>query len=210
MGLLESRDVEAALDFALGKPEVDHVGAYGASMGAAALIEAAARRKEIGALALEGAFPTLEEQFLRTVDIEILRPFVRFFAEREAGLSISELRPIDQIASIQPRPVYILHGEADRIIPSDSGQRLYAAAGEPRMLWLEPDVGHVGMYAADVQRFEQRLLRFFAKSLLTATSSDLRPACSPWVQTGVSHAQQLKPMLERRLLGRLAPDRVCA
>lgn len=197
MGLLEARDVEAALDFALHQPEVDQVGAYGASMGAAALIEAAARREEISALALEGAFTTLEEQFQRTVNIDILRPFVRFFAERETGLSISELRPIDRIATIQPRPVYILHGEADRVIPPDSGQRLYAAAGEPRMLWLEPDVGHVGMFAADAQRFEQKLLRFFAASLLSAASFDLRIACCPWVRTRASRAPQLEPVLDR-------------
>ena len=37
LGYLESRDVEAALDFALKQPDVEHIGAWGGSMGGASL-----------------------------------------------------------------------------------------------------------------------------------------------------------------------------
>jgi pimeloyl-ACP methyl ester carboxylesterase len=171
MGLLEARDVEAALDFALAQTDVERVGAYGGSMGAAALIEAAARRDEIYALVLEGAFPTLEEQFRRTVDLGILRPFVQLFAEREAGFAVDDLRPIDQIPKIQPRPVFILQGQEDRVIPPDSAQRLFGAAGDPRRLWLEPNVGHVGMFAADPEGFEGEVIGFFDEVLLQGMAS---------------------------------------
>jgi fermentation-respiration switch protein FrsA (DUF1100 family) len=166
MGLLESRDVEAALAFVLARTDAAPVGAYGGSMGAVALIEAAARREEIGALALEGAFPTLEEQFQRTVGIALLRPLVRLFAEREAGFELKDLRPIDRIAQIQPRPVSILQGMEDSVIPPDSAMRLYRAAGEPRRLWLGPNAGHVGMYAADPEGFEREVIGFFDEFLL--------------------------------------------
>lgn len=166
MGLLESRDVEAALSYVLARSDSVRIGAYGASMGAVALIEAAARRDQIGALVLEGTFPTLEEQFQRTVGIAWLRPMVRWFAEREAGFKVADLRPVDQISQIQPRPVYILHGGADQVIPATSGLRMFEAAGEPRRLWLEPNAGHVGMYAADPEGFEQRVIGFFDQALI--------------------------------------------
>lgn len=192
MGLLESIDVEAALDFALDQPGVEHVGAYGASMGAVALIEAAARREEIAALAVEGAFPTLEGQFQRTVHIEVLRPFVRFFAEREAGLHMAELRPIDIISRIQPRPLYILQGEADTVVPPNSALRLYHAAGDPRTLWLAPNVGHVGMYAARAAQFEENLLQFFLEALLAEPSAAWPTSVAGQVRGGLILERQRK------------------
>src|SRR5215216_4996315 len=49
IGYLEVLDVKAALDYALTQPNVEHVGAWGGSMGGATLIRATAQSPEIEA-----------------------------------------------------------------------------------------------------------------------------------------------------------------
>jgi fermentation-respiration switch protein FrsA (DUF1100 family) len=39
-------------------------------------------------------------------------------------------------------PVFIVHGEADDIVPVEMGKRLFAAANEPKEIVTLPGVGH--------------------------------------------------------------------
>ena len=174
MGYQEAMDVEAALDFALSQPDLDMVGALGESMGAAAVIQAAARRPEIAAMVADSSFASLEEEIEIVVPQAILRPLVRFFAERETGLNIGDLRPIERIGEISPRPVFIIQGMADSAIPADSAQRLYDAAGEPRRLWIEPGVEHMGVQNARPAEYERRVIEFFTAALLSRDQSGAR------------------------------------
>jgi len=45
-------------------------------------------------------------------------------------------------ARIAPTPLLIVHGDRDRYFPLDHAEALYAAAGEPRELWVERGYGH--------------------------------------------------------------------
>ena len=166
LGYHEALDVEAALDFAFRQSDVERVGAWGGSMVAVAVIEAAARRTEIGAVIADSAFPTLEDALNQAVSVPALRPIIRFFAERESGVRVDSLRPVDQIGRISPRPVFIIQGASDDFIPPDSIQRLYEAAGEPRSFWLGPGVGHAQMFSTYPDQYEQRVIAFFDSSLL--------------------------------------------
>jgi uncharacterized protein len=141
------------------------VGAFGLSMGAATLIRAAARYPQIEAVAADSAYSSLEDVFIDAIP-NPLRPFVRFFAERETGASIRDVSPLDDIGQISPRPVFILQGERDTVIPADSAVRLYERAGEPRELWVAPGVGHAGMFWSLGAEYERRVLAFFDQHLL--------------------------------------------
>ena len=166
LGYYEALDVEAALDFALRQSNVEQVGAWGSSMGAVAVIEAAARRAEIGAVITDSAFPTLEDALHQAVSLAVLRPIIRFFAERESGVRVDMLRPVDQVGRISPRPVFIIQGASDDFIPPGSIQRLFEAAGEPRSFWLGPGVGHAQMFNTYPDEYEQRAIAFFDASIL--------------------------------------------
>src|SRR5215207_8811392 len=132
LGYYETLDARAALEFALAQPGVEHVGAWGGSMGAVTMIRAAAQYPGIEALVADSPFAALEEEMNLQVPFPLMRSLIRFFAERESGVQVTSVRPLDDIARISPRPVFLIQGLGDGMVPLDSAQRLYDAAGEPR------------------------------------------------------------------------------
>ena len=166
VGYLEVLDVKAALDYALAQPEVKHVGGWGGSMGAATLIRAAAQYPEIEALFVDSSFASMEDEFDYLVPYPILNPLAKFLAEIRTGISLDDVSPVNVIARISPRPVYIVHSSADKVAPPDAGQVLYEAAHEPKFLWLEDGVPHQQIFLSNSQRYKKRLIGFFDEWLL--------------------------------------------
>jgi uncharacterized protein len=166
LGYYEVLDAKAALDFVLAQPGVEHAGAWGGSMGAVTMIRASAQYPEIEALVADSPFVTLEEEMDLRVPFPVMRWLIRFFAERESGVSVSSVRPVDDIVRISPRPVFLIQGMGDGMVPLDSAERLYDAAGEPRQLWTEKDVPHLNMYAFYKTRYAKRVIKFFDEYLL--------------------------------------------
>jgi fermentation-respiration switch protein FrsA (DUF1100 family) len=166
LGYYEVLDAKAALDFALVQPGVEHIGAWGGSMGAVTMIRATAQYPEIEALVADSPFATLEEEMGRRVPFPVMRSLIQFFAERASGVRVNSVRPVDDIARISPRPVFLIQGMGDGMVPLDSAERLYEAAGEPRQLWTEKGVPHLNMYAFYKTRYTKRVIRFFDAYLL--------------------------------------------
>jgi uncharacterized protein len=166
LGYYEVLDVKAALDYALAQPGVKHVGGWGGSMGAVTMIRAAAQYPQIEAVVADSPFSTLEEEFNVLVPFPVIRPLIRFFAEMETGVSMDIVRAVDDIRVINPRPVYIIQGKGDAMLPPDSAQRIFDAAGEPKFLWTEADVPHLNMYAYYRLRYTKRVIKFFDEYLL--------------------------------------------
>src|SRR5229473_1463262 len=61
----------------------------------------------------------------------------------------SQLFGAHVVAELAPRPLLLLHGTADSILPHECSERLYERAQEPRTLKLFPGVGHRFTEAAD-------------------------------------------------------------
>lgn len=166
LGYYEVLDAKAALDFALAQPGVEHIGAWGGSMGAVTMIRATAQYPEIEALVADSPFATLEDEMDLRVPFPVLRSLIRFFAERASGVTVDSVRPLDDIARISPRPIFLIQGMGDGMVPLNSADRLYEAASEPRQLWIENDVPHLNMYAFYKERYTKRVIKFFDKYLL--------------------------------------------
>ena len=130
------------------------------------MIRAAAEYPEIEALFLDSSFASMEDEFDYLVPYPILNPLAKILAEMRTGISLDDVRPVDAIARISPRPVYIVHSAADKVAPPDAGERLYHAAREPKFLWVEENVPHQQIYLANPRRYRKRLIGFFDEWLL--------------------------------------------
>lgn len=184
-GVHEIRDVQAAVDWLSSRPEVDaeRIGAAGESMGAAALLYAAARIPELKAVVAESPFPSLADM----VDIGIRQrtdlptfpfaPLIVWFAEQEAGLPITSVDATKDIELISPRPVFLMHGGRDEEVPPESGEILFQAAHEPKVYWYDPEVTHADFAEMRPEEFEHRVVAFFDAALCVG-SEGRRPFIS--------------------------------
>jgi len=172
-GYAETDDVLAAVDYLLSRPDVDpqRIGILGGSLGAATAIRAAARSTYLKVVVAESAFTSLEDGVASSFAVFSGLPAFPFapltvvFAQWQTGLRISEVRPIDDIPSIAPRPVFIIHGTDDDLIPVEQGLRLYEAAGEPKELWMVDMMGHRSALGIFPDEYEKRVIGFFGKAL---------------------------------------------
>ncbi len=164
LGYKEQLDMEAALHYALAQPEVQHVGAWGGSMGAATVLLTAAKHPEIEAVISDSAYPSLEDVLKLNMPNPFLQPFVLFFSKMQGG-NLNEVRPVDQIAKISPRAVFIIDGWEGGAIAMNAPQRLFEAANEPKKLWVEDGVPHLGMFSHNPQKYIKRVLGFLDEYL---------------------------------------------
>ena len=165
-GYLEVLDVKAALKYVLSQPDVKHIGAWGGSMGGATIIRAAAIFPEIEAVFVDSSFDSLDDEFNYLVPYPVINPLAKFIATAETGISLDKVDPLDDIAKISPRPVYIVQGKGDTVAPPDAGEKLFNAAREPRFLWEEDNVLHLQMYLTYPRKYQRRLTDFFNQWLL--------------------------------------------
>ncbi len=60
----------------------------------------------------------------------------------ESAEALTEYEPEQLVGRISPRPLLLIHGDADRMVPLDESRALLAHAGEPSQLLVLPGVGH--------------------------------------------------------------------
>ena len=135
-------------------------------MGAATIILTAAKRTEIEAVVSDSAFPTLEDVMRLNMPIEALQPLSVFFGEWSSVSDIDQVRPVDEIGKISPRAVFVIDGWQGAAVIMNSPYRLYDAANEPKQIWVEDGVPHLGTYGNDPLEYKKRMTEFFDKWLL--------------------------------------------
>ncbi len=173
LGYHEQKDVAAALGVLKKRQEIDpaRIGIYGFSMGGATAILAAAKSHDFSAVVADSAFTSLRDQ-ARTAVTGFYHlppfPFVNLSVlgyELYFQTSVTNISPVAAIGTLSPTPVLIIAGEGDRLIPADNGRALYAAAKEPKELWIIPVAEHGGTLAAVGRGYEKRVGEFFEKYL---------------------------------------------
>lgn len=145
-----ARDLEAMLTFMHGVPQVDtsRIILLGSSMGAAVAIYVAAHHLDVAGLVTYASPASMTPRANPTEALEQLRHLgvirnPEFPSSVEAWNQESlELSPIRWIEFIAPRPLLLLHGELDNLIPPDNAHLLFEQAGNPKEILILPNAGH--------------------------------------------------------------------
>lgn len=172
-GALERLDLRSVVDNVASRPHVEptRIGAFGFSVGAAVTIMAAARDYRIRAVVADSAWATAHTWLRPTLREALLHPRAPFttpslkLAELRGGLRLGELRPVDDVGRIAPRPLLLLHGTADEVVLPEDADALLAAAGEPKELRLVPGAAHTDTIATGGASGSPAVSRFFARAL---------------------------------------------
>jgi uncharacterized protein len=171
LGYREVQDFYSAIDYVLERIPAARIGVIGYSMGASVAIMGSARRPEVRCVLADSPFARHRDVVAHNVQrvthlfgktITLLADQFLFYL---AGYHGSDVEPIRDVALLAPRPLFVIHGTADRIIPVEQAIEVYRAAEQPKELWLAEGAGHCGAYFQDRSFYSARAVGYFLRYL---------------------------------------------
>lgn len=172
LGYREMRDFYGALDYVGQRVPGAAIGVIGFSMGASIAIIGSARRPDVRCVIADSPFASHDAVVAHNVarvthlSGRLIVSVADVILARRAGYHASDVAPEREVAAIAPRPLLIIHGTQDETIPVAQALRVYAAAREPKELWLGLGAGHCGTYFLDRPAYTRRAAAFFRRHLV--------------------------------------------
>src|SRR5689334_12462616 len=118
----ELRDAEAAVAYVLQRVPEARLGIIGYSMGASVALLLAARAPRVAAIVADSPFTGIAEVVAHgaarlRVPPRLVVPMADRMTNWRYGYRFGAVRPIEALAAISPRPLLLIHGDADSLIP---------------------------------------------------------------------------------------------
>jgi alpha-beta hydrolase superfamily lysophospholipase len=181
----EIHDTEAAVAYLKSRPDADPegIGFFGISKGAGAGLFVASRDPYIRCCVTDGVFGTYSTM------VPYMRQWFRIYSnfwslqgvlpswyygmvgldglrqiERERHCRFPHLERI--VGRLSPRPLLMIHGEADNYIKAEMAQVVFERAGEPKEFWLVEGAKHNQALHLAGEEYRNRVLRFFEQHLV--------------------------------------------
>ena len=92
-------------------------------------------------------------------------PIILWHAERMVGTTTSDIVPEKAASLLGERPLFIVHGEDDPLIPVESAHRIHKAASGPSKVWTVPDCTHAQAPSVATEEYTRRVNEFFQAAL---------------------------------------------
>lgn len=172
MGYFERRDLLAAEKFLLERG-YDRIGVLGFSMGGAVAISGAPLAQNIRGVVADGSFVWLRDAIYegmreRGIPGSVAKPLA-YLALKAAGWRLgADLEDADPglwAGKIAPRALLLIHGNQDPYTSTEEVRAMYAAAGDPKELWIVPEAGHRNVDEVEPEAYKQKVLDFFERYL---------------------------------------------
>jgi dipeptidyl aminopeptidase/acylaminoacyl peptidase len=148
-----SQDLGAAIDFLYNLKQIDKARfcLLGFSGGAAVSVYTAAQDSRVSAVVTCACPADFDSLSQKETPLETIQRFRQIGAIRDKDFppSIEDwqkgfetITPINWIDKISPRPLLLVHGDADELIPLEHAHKLYNKAKEPKELKIIPGAKH--------------------------------------------------------------------
>jgi dipeptidyl aminopeptidase/acylaminoacyl peptidase len=171
MGRSERADLCAVMTWAQRQGFTrDRIGWLGYSMGAATLLMEAAQNPDIQVAVVDSPYGDLP-QLLKTQLTKHshlpswFNPGILAAARWVYGVRTDDLIPIQAARAWGERPLLLIHGESDSVVPVSQAYQLARAAGTSCLTLTLPGVDHVQAYATDPQTYVATIEHFFRDHL---------------------------------------------
>jgi len=149
----------------------------GASMGAAALVAAAADGgpdgQAIEAVAVYGTYDNLGSLVQSMCDTYFVPPMGWMaihlglpIADAHVGRRLGQFSPADEVKALWPRPIFVIHGRRDRVIDFRHGQNLLDSAMQPKYHYWVDESDHNAVVSDPVLSRAVRLFFDRAHSII--------------------------------------------
>ncbi len=173
IGYLEIRDAEAAVKTVkqLYPQQAQKLGIYGLSMGGAVAVYEGAHNKYIQCVVAEGCYYSYEKVVARWARVHKHTPYfplvalTLFFARKRLGLNPEQFSPKHNIKKLKGKPLFLINGSDDTLAPRHDARKLFAAAEEPKQMWIVANAAHTQSAMVAGKQYQNRLAEFFTKYL---------------------------------------------
>lgn len=175
MGLWETADLAAALDWVESRVHRPEVALFGFSMGAVVAL-LGGDDPRVRAIVADSAFPS-QRAVLEHVAVGDARrwlggridgrrflPAVEWWHRRRGKPAFDAIAPERAVAALEGTPVLYVHGSRDRYVPPALADRLVEAAPEPKETWRVEGAHHCGAYFADRREYVRRMVEFLDRA----------------------------------------------
>jgi fermentation-respiration switch protein FrsA (DUF1100 family) len=158
-------DINSAMAYLLQRADLDseRIVILGQSLGGALAIYNVAHspyRQKIKALITESVFSDYEG----IVREKLSSFWLTWPLQWPLALTIdNDYSPLTVVGKVSPIPLLIIHGDNDNIVPLSHGQTLFAAAAQPREMWVVPNGGHIEAFRH--KEYQARLLEYLERVL---------------------------------------------
>lgn len=169
-GITEKDDVRAIIDWLKREraAEARVVVGLGSSLGAMALIRAAAEDSRVAAVVLDRFVSQREIALHHTRHVPLLGAGLTYatlsWMSLLAGADFLGTSAEAAVAAFGDRPLLVVHGADDVLMPAAHSQRLYDAARGPREIWFGPGP-HSNILTTAPDEYSERLFDFLARTL---------------------------------------------
>ncbi len=182
-------DVKAALAYLKGRSDGDPrgIGFFGVSKGGGAGLLAAAGDPYVRCFVTDGVFATY------TTMVSYMCKWIAIYSDRYwiqhllptwfyGLMALESLRQIGRergcrfphlegaVRKLSPRPLLMIHGDADTYIKPDMARMLFDRAGTPKEFWLVQGAKHNQAIQVAGEEYQRRVLDFFDKHLAETKS----------------------------------------
>lgn len=177
MGAREVLELQAVVALARARVREARIGLLGYSLGASVSLLGAAGEPGVEALVLDSPFADARQVIRENVRRSARLPGAPFvwlaglWLRWRTGARLEDASPIAVLSSLEPRPLFFIHGGADEITPVHHSRALYDAYRGPREIWVVQGSPHAGAYYADRSLYVERVAGFFGRHLGLAPSS---------------------------------------
>jgi pimeloyl-ACP methyl ester carboxylesterase len=167
LGRREREDIRAVMNWARDEGFTnDRVGWLGYSMGGSTILMEAARNPQIHAAVIDSPYGDLPQILDNQLSAHSglpgwFNPGILLAARLVYGVRTDDLIPIRSARSWGTRPLLLIHGESDTIVPVRQARELAAAAGASCLAMTLPGVEHVQAYSSDPLRYVSLVGSFF-------------------------------------------------
>ena len=172
LGADEQRDVLGAVAYLEGRGfSAERLGFWAHSMGAATVLLAAASSPALHTIVADSSFARLEDLLAKELPRasglpSFFNPPILLFGRLLFGMDTTVLNPVDAVAALPPRSVFVIHAEADGLVPVEHAHRIAAAAGPAVYdFWIVPGARHDRVSAVVPDEYRARVLAFFGARL---------------------------------------------
>jgi fermentation-respiration switch protein FrsA (DUF1100 family) len=178
LGYRESRDVVAARDWIRSRAPGRRIGVIGESMGGASVL-LAPQPSGFDAVVLEAVYPRIGRAVENRIRMwlgplaPVLTPLLLVQLQPRLHISDSDLEPIRSIGRLGA-PVLVVAGSRDEHTTLAESRELFAAATEPKQMWVVDGAKHQDLLRYDPTGYEEHVVEFLNRLRVTPSPADVR------------------------------------